>query len=82
MKRLWLTTAALAVVTGLGTIAASAANIAPPMPGVPVYGPIEATPPAGAVAPGIAPAGYEYRWVYAYDHHGYYGHWEAVRIGS
>jgi hypothetical protein len=82
MKRVWLPTAAFAALMGLGAAGAVAANIAPPQPGVPVYGPVVATPPDGAVPPGPAPAGFEYRWVYAYDHHGYRGHWEAVRIGS
>ena len=82
MKRLLMTAAAVAVVTGLGAAGALAANIAPPAPGVPVYGAVQAPPPAGAVPPGDAPAGFEYRWVNAYTHHGYHGHWEAVRIGS
>jgi hypothetical protein len=81
MNRVLMTAAALAVATGLGAVAASAANFAPPAPGVAVYGAVQATPPEGAVPPS-APAGYRYHWVYSYDHHGYRGHWEAERIGS
>jgi hypothetical protein len=77
-----LTTAALAVAMGLGTAGAFAANIAEPAPGTVVYGPMPATPPAGEVAP-PAPPGFQYQWVYGYDHHMIYkAHWEAVRIGS
>jgi hypothetical protein len=47
-----------------------------------LYGPVSATPPAGEVPPGVAPAGYQYQWVFSYDHHGYRGHWEALRVGS
>jgi hypothetical protein len=82
MKRLLLTTASLAIVFGLGAAGASAANITQPAPGAAVYGPLATTPPAGEVAPGVAPPGFQYQWVYSYDHHGYHGHWEAVRIGS
>jgi hypothetical protein len=82
MKRVLLTAAALAVATVLGAAGASAADIGPPAPGTVVYGALPATPPTGAVPPGDAPQGYQYRWVYSYDHHGYYGHWEAERVGS
>ena len=82
MKRLLLTAAAVAVATSLGVVGASAAQYDKPMPGVAVYGPVQAAPPAGQVPPGVAPAGYQYQWVYSYDHHGYRGHWEAVRVGS
>jgi hypothetical protein len=82
MKRVLLTVAALAIATGLGAAAASAADIAEPAPGTVVYGALPGNPPAGAVAPSDAPQGYQYRWVYSYGHHGYYGHWEAERIGS
>jgi hypothetical protein len=81
MKRVLLTTASLAIALGLGAAGAVAANIAPAAPGTPVYGPPDGTPPAGAVPP-QAPPGFQYHWVYSYDHHGYKGHWEAVRIGS
>ena len=75
MKRVLLTTASLAIALGIGAAGASAANIAQPAPGTVVYGAPVGTPPA-------APAGYQYQWVYSYDHHGYRGHWEAVRVGS
>jgi hypothetical protein len=81
MNRLFWTIAAVAVSTGLGIAGASAANIAPAAPGVAVYGAVPATPPAGGTPPTDAPAGYQYHWVYSYDHHGYHGHWEAQRIG-
>jgi hypothetical protein len=81
MKRVLLTTASLAIALGLGTAGAFAANISQPAPGTAVYGPLVGTPPEGAVAP-QAPAGYQYQWVYSYDHHGYRGHWEATRVGS
>jgi hypothetical protein len=81
MKRVLLTTASLAIALGIGAAGASAANIAQPAPGTVVYGAPVGTPPAGDVAP-PAPAGYQYQWVYSYDHHGYRGHWEAVRVGS
>jgi hypothetical protein len=80
MKRVFLTTASLAIVAGMGAAAAMADEMAPTPPGVPVYGAVQGTPPAGAVPP-QAPPGYQYRWVYSYDHHGYRGHWEAERIG-
>jgi len=79
MTRFFLTTASLIILAGVGAVGASAANIAQPAPGTPVYGPVQATPPAGMVAPAPAPAGYHYEWVYSYDHHGYKPHWEAVR---
>jgi hypothetical protein len=82
MTRVMMIAAALAVATGLGAAGASAANIAQPMPGTLVYGAPQGNPPAGAVPPADAPPGYQYRWVYSYDHHGYRGHWEAQRIGS
>jgi len=82
MKRLLLTAAAVAVATGLSVAGAFAAQYDRPAPGVPLYGPVQAVPPAGEVPPGVAPAGYQYQWVYSYDHHGYRGHWEAVRVGS
>ena len=81
MKRVLLTTASLAIALGIGAACAFADEMSPPPPGTPVYGPVQGTPPAGAVAP-QAPPGYQYRWVYSYDHHGYRGHWEAERIGS
>lgn len=80
MNRLMLSTAALAVVMGLGTVSASAENISPPVPGVPVYGELRATPPTNFPPPGEAPAGFHYEWLYGYDHHAVYkGHWEPVR---
>ena len=82
MKRVLLTAAAVAVATGLGAAGASAAQYDKPMPGVALYGPVQATPPAGDMPPGAAPPGYQYQWVNSYDHHGYRGHWEAVRVGS
>ncbi|HXC29497.1 MAG TPA: hypothetical protein VNV38_16185 [Stellaceae bacterium] len=82
MKRVLLTAAALAVATGLGAAGASAADIAQPAPGTVVYGAVQGNPPPGAVPPGNLPQGYQYRWVYSYNNHGYYGHWEAERIGS
>jgi hypothetical protein len=81
MKRIVLTAASLAVVMGLGTVAAMADTLGAPPPGTVVYGPPVGTPPNGDVPP-PAPPGFQYRWVYSYDHHGYKGHWEAVRIGS
>lgn len=81
MKRVLLTTASLAIAMGLGAAGAFAANIVPPATGTVVYGAVPGTPPEGAVPP-PAPAGFQYRWVYSYDHHGYKGHWEAARIGS
>ena len=81
MRRVLLTTASLAIALGLSTAGALAAGIASPAPGTPVYGAPAGTPPDGAVPP-EAPPGYQYRWVYSYDHHGYKGHWEAVRSGS
>jgi hypothetical protein len=81
MKRLLLTTASLAIVMGLGTADAMADTLGAPPPGTVVYGPPVGTPPAGAVPPQAEP-GFQYHWVYSYDHHGYRGHWEASRIGS
>jgi hypothetical protein len=80
MKRVLLTTASLAIAMSLSA-GAFAASIAQPTPGTAVYGAVIAAPPQGAVAP-QAPAGYQYQWVYSYDHHGYRGHWEATRVGS
>jgi hypothetical protein len=82
MTRFFLTAVSLVILTGMGAVGASAANIAQPAPGTVLYGPVSATPPAGEVPPGVAPAGYQYQWVYSYDHHGYRGHWEALRLGS
>lgn len=79
MKRVLLTTASLAIALGLGT-AGAMAGIAQPAPGTVVYGAPIGTPPDGAVPP-QAPEGYQYKWVYSYDHHGYRGHWEAERVG-
>jgi hypothetical protein len=79
MTRFFLTAVSLVILTGMGTVGASAANIAQPAPGTVVYGPVPATPPAGMVAP-PAPVGYHYEWVYGYDQHAIYkAHWEAVR---
>jgi hypothetical protein len=78
MTRFFLTAVSLVILTGMSAVGASAANIAQPAPGTVLYGPVQATPPAGMVAP-AAPAGYHYEWVYSYDHHGYRGHWEALR---
>jgi hypothetical protein len=78
MKRLLLTTASLALAAGFAA-AAMAQDVNDTMPrSAPVYGAIPGSPPPGAVAP-AAPPGYHYEWVYAYDHHGYKGHWEAVK---
>ena len=81
MKRLFLTTAASAVVLGLGTLGAVAASIAPYPPGTIVYGELRGTPPADFPPPATAaPIGFHYEWVYGYDQHAVYrGHWEAVR---
>ena len=78
MTRFFLTAASLVILAGMGSVGASAANIAQPAPGTVLYGPVSAAPPAGMVAPVAAP-GYHYEWVYSYDHHGYRGHWEATR---
>ena len=82
MKRVLLTAATVAVASALGVVGASAAQYDKLTPGVAVYGPVQGTPPAGEVPPGVAPPGYQYQWVYSYDHHGYRGHWEAQRVGS
>ncbi|HVH81538.1 MAG TPA: hypothetical protein VM782_19210 [Stellaceae bacterium] len=79
MTRVLLTSAALAVAVGLSAGSVFAENIAPYAPGTPLYGPLQATPPAGEVAPADAPVGYHYTWVYSYDHHGYHAHWELIR---
>jgi hypothetical protein len=79
MKRLFLTTASLAIAFGLGAAGASAANIVQPTPGTAVYGELPATPPAGGTPP-PAPAGFHYEWVYGYDQHAIYkAHWQAIR---
>jgi hypothetical protein len=64
----------------MGAVGASAANIAQPPPGTVLYGPVQATPPAGMVPPGAAPPGYHYEWIYGYSREGVYkAHWEPVR---
>ena len=79
MKRTLLTAASLAIATGMAATGAMAANYAQPAAGTVVYGPLRATPPAGAIAP-QAPPGFKYEWVFSYEHHGYHAHWEAIRI--
>jgi hypothetical protein len=80
MQRLLLRAAAVAVATGLGAAGALAGQYDKPMPGVAVYGPLHAAPPAGMVPPASAPAGYHYEWVYGYSREGVYkAHWEALR---
>ena len=80
MKRLVLTAASLALVAGLGATAMAQDVSDGPAKG-PAYGAVSGAAPNGAVAP-IAPPGFRYEWVWAYDHHGYKGHWEAVRVSS
>jgi opacity protein-like surface antigen len=77
MKRLLLTAAALAIAAGSG----AAAFAQEPVAAGPASGALPGNPPAGAVAP-AAPPGFQNVWVYSYDHHGYKGHWEAVRVSG